>query len=177
MCVCVLFYFSLLFLFLFLEIYFMYVNTLSLSSDTPEEGLDHFKDGCETPRVCCELNSGPVEEQSVQLSAESSLQPQLFDIYILLLHLFLFFFIFIIIIKFISVVFVVIVVTGFEDKVYLCIPGCPGTYFIEQAASSSEIHLSLPLLLGAEIKVMCHHLLAIISTIIIYVGYYSSSRC
>jgi hypothetical protein len=50
---------------LFLIIYFMHINILLLSSDTPE-------DGCEPP---WELNSGPLEEQSVPLTTEPSLQP------------------------------------------------------------------------------------------------------
>ena len=37
----------------------MYMSTLSLSSDTPE---DPIMDGCETPCSCWELNSGPLEE-------------------------------------------------------------------------------------------------------------------
>jgi hypothetical protein len=47
---------------IFLKIYFMYVSTLSLSSDTPEEVSDSITDGCESP--CGDLNSGPLEEQS-----------------------------------------------------------------------------------------------------------------
>jgi hypothetical protein len=35
-------------------------------------------DGCEPPYGCWELNSGPLEEQSVLLTAEPSLQPSLF---------------------------------------------------------------------------------------------------
>jgi len=56
----------------------MYMNTLLLSSDTPEEGI-------ESPLqmvVSWELDSGPLEEQSLFLTAESSLQPNtllLFD--------------------------------------------------------------------------------------------------
>jgi hypothetical protein len=57
-----------LFLFLFLLyfivlrlIYFIYVSTLSLSSDTPEEGTT-ITDGCEPPCGCSELNSEPLEE-------------------------------------------------------------------------------------------------------------------
>jgi hypothetical protein len=50
----------------------MYMNTLSLSSDKPEEGM-------RSPlqmvvRCCWELNSGPLEEQSVLLTTEPSLQ-------------------------------------------------------------------------------------------------------
>jgi hypothetical protein len=37
----------------------MYVVTLSLSIDTPEED---FTDGCEPPCSCWELNLGPPEE-------------------------------------------------------------------------------------------------------------------
>jgi hypothetical protein len=47
-------------------IYFMYVHTLSQSSDTPEGGIT---DGCKLPCCCWELNSGPLEEL---LTAEPS---------------------------------------------------------------------------------------------------------
>jgi hypothetical protein len=46
-------------------IYLMYMSTQSLSSDT---------DSCEPPCGCWELNSGPLEEQSVLLTAAPSLQ-------------------------------------------------------------------------------------------------------
>ena len=36
---------------------------------------DPITDGCEPPCSCWELNSGPLEEQSVLLTAEPSLQP------------------------------------------------------------------------------------------------------
>jgi hypothetical protein len=52
-------------------IYFIYVSTLSVSSDTPEAGIT---DGCEPPGGCWELNSGPQEKQSVLSTAEPSLQ-------------------------------------------------------------------------------------------------------
>jgi hypothetical protein len=39
---------------------------------------DLIKDGCEPPRGCWDLNSGPLEEQSVLLTAEPSLQPDFF---------------------------------------------------------------------------------------------------
>jgi hypothetical protein len=35
-------------------------------------------DGCEPPCDCWELNSGPLEEQSVLLISETSVRPQLF---------------------------------------------------------------------------------------------------
>ena len=50
-----------------------YESALSLSSDTPEEGI-RFR--CEPPCGCWELNSGPLEEQSLLLIAEPSLQPE-----------------------------------------------------------------------------------------------------
>ena len=53
----------------------MYVSTLSLFSDTPEEGIGPIIDGCESSCDCWELNTGPLEEQSVLLSTEPSLQP------------------------------------------------------------------------------------------------------
>ena len=58
-------------------IYLLYVSTLSLSSDTHQKrALDPITDGCEPPFGCWELNSGPLEEQSVLLIAEPSLQPK-----------------------------------------------------------------------------------------------------
>ena len=38
----------------------------------------HVIDGCEPPFECWELNSGPLEEQLVLLTAEPSLQPSSF---------------------------------------------------------------------------------------------------
>jgi hypothetical protein len=52
-----------------------------VSSDTPEEGVnqkrasDLITDGCEPLCGCWGLNSGPLEEQSVLLTAEPSFQP------------------------------------------------------------------------------------------------------
>ena len=55
--------------FFFLKIYLLiYVSTLQLSSDTPEDCI--LTDGCEPPCGCWELNSRPLEEQSVLLTAE-----------------------------------------------------------------------------------------------------------
>jgi hypothetical protein len=53
-------------------IYFMYVSTFSLSSNTPEEGITY---GCEPPCDCWELKSGPLEEHAVLLIPDPSLQP------------------------------------------------------------------------------------------------------
>ena len=52
----------------------MYVSTLLLSSNTLEKGI-RFHYSCEPSCCCWELNSGPLEEQSVLLTAEPSLQP------------------------------------------------------------------------------------------------------
>ena len=50
-------------LFVLRFIYFIYGNTLLLSSDTPEErALDPIADGCEPPCGCWELNLVPLEE-------------------------------------------------------------------------------------------------------------------
>jgi hypothetical protein len=64
--------------FIFFKIYLLYVSTLLLFSDTPEEGTrshDLLSGGCEPPCGCWDLNSGSSEEQSVLLTAEPSLQP------------------------------------------------------------------------------------------------------
>jgi hypothetical protein len=53
----------------------MYISAQLLFSDMPEE--DFITDGCEPPCGCWDLNSGPLEEQSVHLTAEPSLQPQM----------------------------------------------------------------------------------------------------
>jgi hypothetical protein len=64
-----------------LLIYFMYMSTSLLSSDTPREGIIgsyySISGGCEPPCGCWELNSGSLEEQSVFLTTEPSLQPNL----------------------------------------------------------------------------------------------------
>ena len=44
---------------------------------------DLITDGCEPPRGCWELNSGPLEKQSMLLTSEPSLQPpKFFKIYL-----------------------------------------------------------------------------------------------
>jgi hypothetical protein len=50
----------------------MYMNTLLLSSDTPE---DPIIGGCELLCDCWKLNSGPLEEQSVLLTTKPCYQP------------------------------------------------------------------------------------------------------
>jgi hypothetical protein len=65
------------FLFNFKDIFihFMFMSTVKLPLDTPEEGIICITDGCEPPCGCWELNSEPLEEQSVLLTSEPSLQP------------------------------------------------------------------------------------------------------
>ena len=52
------------------------MNTPLLSSDTHQKrASDPVTDGSESPCGCWDLNPGPLEEQSVLLTAEPSLQP------------------------------------------------------------------------------------------------------
>ena len=81
------------------------MNTLFLSSDTQQKSAsDSITDGCEPPCGCWDLNSEPLEEQSVLSTAEPSLQPLIF-------FCFLF----------------------FRVRVSLYSPGCPGTHSVDQA--------------------------------------------
>ena len=57
-----------------LFIYFMYISILYLSSDQKRVS-DPITDGCEPPCDCWDLNSESLEDQSVLLSTEPSLQP------------------------------------------------------------------------------------------------------
>ena len=63
------------YLFICLFIYYVY-NILSVCLPAGQKRApDLIIDGCEPPCGCWELNSGPLEEQSVLLTAEPSLQP------------------------------------------------------------------------------------------------------
>ena len=57
-----------------LYLFILYVRMLCLHVHQ-RRGLDPIPDGCEPPCGCWELNSGPLEEQPVLLTAEPSLQP------------------------------------------------------------------------------------------------------
>jgi hypothetical protein len=50
---------------------FSYVdeNIVAIFTHTPKMALDTITDGCEPPYGCWELNSGPLEEQPVLLTA------------------------------------------------------------------------------------------------------------
>ena len=52
----------------------MYVHYVCMPAGQ-KRALDHINYGYEPPRGCWELNSGPLEEQSVLLTSEPSLQP------------------------------------------------------------------------------------------------------
>jgi hypothetical protein len=58
-----------------LFISYMWVHCCSLQT-YQQRALDPITDGCEPPCGCWELNLGPLEEQSVLLTAEPSLQPK-----------------------------------------------------------------------------------------------------
>jgi hypothetical protein len=61
-------------IFIYLFTYFMYLSTLLLSlDDSLKRALNPITDGCEPPCSCWELDSGPLEEQSVLLTTEPSL--------------------------------------------------------------------------------------------------------
>ena len=55
----------------------MYLNALSAYTPACQKrASDLIMDGCEPSCGCCDLNSGPLEEPSVLLTAEPSLQPE-----------------------------------------------------------------------------------------------------
>jgi hypothetical protein len=104
-------------IFFFCKIYLLiYVSTLSLSSDTPEEDL--VVDGCEPPCGCWDLNSGPLEEQSGVLT-HWAISPAPLPIFISKIEAANSFF---------------ILFLAFQDRVSLYSPGCPGTHSVNQAA-------------------------------------------
>jgi hypothetical protein len=52
------------------------MSILKLSQTHQKRAPDLITDGCESPRGCWELNSDPLEEQSVLLTTEPALQPR-----------------------------------------------------------------------------------------------------
>jgi len=65
------------FYFIFFKIYLFYVYeyTVAVFRHIRRGHRIPLQDGCETPCGCWDLNSGPLEEQSVLLAAEPALQP------------------------------------------------------------------------------------------------------
>jgi hypothetical protein len=61
-------------LFIYLFIYYKY--TVAVFRHSRKRTSDLITDGCEPPCGCWDLNSGPLEEQLVLLTAEPSLQPR-----------------------------------------------------------------------------------------------------
>jgi len=77
---CLSFPFSYLFLqgevvFLKKRFIYLYECSISMYAWVTEEDIRFTLDGCEPPCGCWELNSGPLDEQSVLLTSEPSLQP------------------------------------------------------------------------------------------------------
>jgi hypothetical protein len=64
-----------LFYFIFLKIYLFYVYEHTVAVFNQKRALDPITDGFEPPCGCWELNSGPLEEQSVLLTTQPSLLP------------------------------------------------------------------------------------------------------
>jgi len=58
------------------DLFIYYIGVHCICFQTHQtRASDPITDGCEPPCGCWELNSGPLEEQSVLLTAEPSLQP------------------------------------------------------------------------------------------------------
>jgi hypothetical protein len=66
-----------LFFFFFLKIYLFIICKYTVAVTHQKRASDLITDGCEPPYGCWDLNSGPLEEQSVLLTVEPSLQPHL----------------------------------------------------------------------------------------------------
>ena len=60
-----------------LKIYLFYVHCCCLQTHL-KRASDPIRDGCQLPCGCWDLNSGPLEEQSVLLTTEPRLQPRKF---------------------------------------------------------------------------------------------------
>jgi hypothetical protein len=72
--ICLISFFSFFFIYL-------YEYTVAVSDTHQKRASDLITDGCEPPCGCWELNSGPLEQQSVLLTAKPSLQPDLYHFY------------------------------------------------------------------------------------------------
>jgi hypothetical protein len=65
----------------FFFLFYVYEYTVAVFRDTRRGHQIPITDGCEPPCGCWELNSGPLEEQSVLLTTEPSLHPQCLRIF------------------------------------------------------------------------------------------------
>ena len=59
----------------------MYECSICMYTCMPETVPDPITDGCEAACGCWELNSGPLKELPVLLTAEPSLQPHNFELF------------------------------------------------------------------------------------------------
>jgi hypothetical protein len=66
----------------------MYVSTRHSLQTHQKRASGSITDGCEPPCGCWELNSGPLEEQSVLLTTESSLQHHPSPVFVCLKNIF-----------------------------------------------------------------------------------------
>jgi hypothetical protein len=98
--------------FFFFFCFLMHECSTVYTSEGQKRASDPFLDGCEPPCGCWEFNSGPLEEGTVLLTTEPSLQPPVstFCLFVFVLFCFV-----------------------FRDRVSLCSPGCPGTHSVDQA--------------------------------------------
>ena len=61
--------------------FYLYECTVAVFRHTRKGESDLITDGCESPSGCWELNSGPLVEQSVLLTAKPSLLPKSKHVY------------------------------------------------------------------------------------------------
>ena len=60
--------------FFFLRLFYVYDYSVAVFRHIRRRALDPITEGCESPSASWELNSGPLEEESVLLTTEPSLQ-------------------------------------------------------------------------------------------------------
>ena len=124
-----LFPFSFFCIFPFLFLIFFYYIYISLSACMPagqKSAPDLITDGCEPQCGCRELNSGPLVEQAMLLTAEPSLQPCLFLFFSFPFFVFPSFFLSFFFLSFFCCLL-------FQEMVSLCMLGCPKTHSVNQA--------------------------------------------
>ena len=63
--------------FFFLRLFYVYDYSVAVFRHIRRRALDPITEGCESPSASWELNSGPLEEESVLLTTEPSLQPNM----------------------------------------------------------------------------------------------------
>jgi len=136
--------------FFFLKILFYCIWVYCSCLQTHQKrASDLITDGCEPPCGCWDLNSGPLEEQSVLLTTEPSLQPQ---IYIFISHFNLEWGLYI------DEFFNLFILSIFlKTRVSLRNPGCPRKKYISYIQTYLSLSISVSI-----IYIICY-LLSIIS--------------